>query len=316
MASVANDPNGRRRVLFTAPDGTRKTIRLGKAPKKDAESAARHVEHLLAARYGGAAVPRQTALWLESVGDALREKITKAGLADAPARALLGEFLESHVLSRTDVKPATLEVWRQPARNLTEFFGRDRRLDTITPGDATEARRPRPTPGRRPGRSRCSRTCGRTSRRRTSWPRRARRTWSAGPPGQGARPLRVEELQPPQGVRVAGEEGRAGALAGAVPQPALLESDRVDGAVPGPRGGAVDGPRREGVAGELQPGHPRALRPRGGRGRGRRSAGGAESGAAPSRGCRRRAAAGVCKWSPGGGFCGCVRRVALRDGLL
>ena len=38
MASIVNDPNGRKRILFVAPDGKRKTIRLGKIDRKSAES--------------------------------------------------------------------------------------------------------------------------------------------------------------------------------------------------------------------------------------------------------------------------------------
>ena len=30
MASVVNDPNGRKRILFVAPDESRKAIRLGR----------------------------------------------------------------------------------------------------------------------------------------------------------------------------------------------------------------------------------------------------------------------------------------------
>ena len=36
MATIGNDPNGRKRILFVAPDGKRKTIRLGKATMKQA----------------------------------------------------------------------------------------------------------------------------------------------------------------------------------------------------------------------------------------------------------------------------------------
>ena len=43
MASVVDDPNGRRRILFVAPDEKRKTIRLGKIDRRTAESVARHV---------------------------------------------------------------------------------------------------------------------------------------------------------------------------------------------------------------------------------------------------------------------------------
>jgi len=37
MATIGNDPNGRKRILFVAGDGSRKTIRLGKIDRKNAE---------------------------------------------------------------------------------------------------------------------------------------------------------------------------------------------------------------------------------------------------------------------------------------
>ena len=37
MASIGKDPNGYRRILFVAPDGKRKTIRLGRVSQKTAE---------------------------------------------------------------------------------------------------------------------------------------------------------------------------------------------------------------------------------------------------------------------------------------
>jgi len=64
VASITNDPGGRRRILFVAPDESRKTIRLGKIDRKGAESICRHVEALLAAKIGGQPVPRGTAAWL------------------------------------------------------------------------------------------------------------------------------------------------------------------------------------------------------------------------------------------------------------
>src|SRR5262245_13109264 len=108
MASIANDPNGRRRILFVAPDGGRKAIRLGKCDRKSAEAIARHVEALLAARIAGQPIPRDTAAWLAGIGPTLREKLAAVGLVEAPRRAALGEFLRSYILARPDVKPATL----------------------------------------------------------------------------------------------------------------------------------------------------------------------------------------------------------------
>lgn len=138
MASIADDPGGRRRILFVAPDGTRKAIRLGKIDRKSAEAITRHVEALLAAKIGGQPVPRETAAWLAGVGPKLRHRLAAVGLVEAPKRAVLGEFLRSYILSRPDVKPATLEVWQQPCRNLNEFFGEDKPLRAITTGDCDQ----------------------------------------------------------------------------------------------------------------------------------------------------------------------------------
>src|SRR5262249_51727093 len=138
MASIANDPGGRRRILFVASDESRKTIRLGKIDRKSAEAIARHVEALLAAKIGGQPVPTDTGAWLTNIGAALRDNLAAVRLVRAPQRGALGEFLRSYILSRPDVKPATLEVWQQPCRNLTEFFGHDKPLRNITPGDCDQ----------------------------------------------------------------------------------------------------------------------------------------------------------------------------------
>src|SRR6187551_1946314 len=102
MASIANDPNGTRRILFVDADGSRKTIRLGKTDRKSAESICRHVEALLAAKIGGQPVPRDTAAWLGGVGQQLRDRLAAVDLVEAPKRAVLGEFLTNYVLSRPD----------------------------------------------------------------------------------------------------------------------------------------------------------------------------------------------------------------------
>jgi hypothetical protein len=68
MASVVNDPKGRKRILFVAPDESRKAIRLGKIDRKSADAIARQVEALLSAKIGGQPVPRDTAAWLGNIG--------------------------------------------------------------------------------------------------------------------------------------------------------------------------------------------------------------------------------------------------------
>ncbi len=137
MASIVNDPNGRRRILFVAPDESRKTIRLGKIDRKTAESICRHVEALLGAKMSGQPIPRDTAAWLANIGAALRDKLAAVGLVEATKRAALGEFLDAFIANRkTTAAPNTIKNLEQAKRRLVEHFGEGRDMAGITPADA------------------------------------------------------------------------------------------------------------------------------------------------------------------------------------
>src|SRR5262245_38573132 len=142
MASISNDPGGRRRILFVAPDETRKTIRLGKIDRKSAEAIARHVEALLAAKIGGQPVPRDTAVWLANIGAALHDRLARAGLIDRreknAANPSLGPFVDAFLAGRDDLKPGTRLTFAQARRTLVKHFGEDRPIASITAGDADE----------------------------------------------------------------------------------------------------------------------------------------------------------------------------------
>jgi len=144
MASISDDPNGRRRILFMAPDGSRKAIRLGKIDRKSAEQICRHVEALLSAKMSGESIYPTTAAWLPTIGDSLRTKLAATGLIDderSVRGTALGKFLDSYMAKKTDVKPASLLAVEQVVRNLKEFFGIDRALSTVTAGDAEDFKR-------------------------------------------------------------------------------------------------------------------------------------------------------------------------------
>src|SRR5437660_7924127 len=117
MASIVNDPGGRRRILFVAPDESRKAIRLGKIDRRSAEAIARHVEALLAAKIGGQPVPRDTAAWLANVGAALHDKLARAGLInhreDNSHALALGPFVDAFLAGRDDLKPNTRTAFIQ-----------------------------------------------------------------------------------------------------------------------------------------------------------------------------------------------------------
>ncbi len=132
MASVSNDKNGFRRILFTAPDKTRKTIRIGRVDKKSAENIRRHIEALLASKLSGQPVPRDTAGWLGSIGDSLRAKLASVGLCEAgPEATTLGRFLEDYFSRRPDVTAGTVANWQRTERVLLAYFGPTKPLASI-----------------------------------------------------------------------------------------------------------------------------------------------------------------------------------------
>ncbi|MCS6975421.1 MAG: site-specific integrase [Gemmatales bacterium] len=123
MATVGNEPNGRKRILFVDADGSRKTLRLGKCDPRTAEAICRHVEHLLAAKLSGQPVPRETAAWLGSVGSKLKERLAKVGLIAGESKAPTVSDLARRYLSRADVKASTKQIRGYWADRLAAHFG-------------------------------------------------------------------------------------------------------------------------------------------------------------------------------------------------
>ncbi len=137
MASIANDPGGRRRILFVAPDGSRKSIRLGKLDRKSAEAIARHVEALLSARISGQPIASPTAAWLPTIGRTLREKLEIVGLVEVISRTTLNDFLDAYIANRkATLAPNTITNLLQARRRLVEHFGVNRTMESITTADA------------------------------------------------------------------------------------------------------------------------------------------------------------------------------------
>jgi site-specific recombinase XerD len=83
-------------------------------------------------------IPRDTAAWLSIIQAVLKDRLAAVGLIESAKRATLADFLREYILNRPDVKSSTLEVWQQPYRNLTEFFGDDKPLRSITTGDCEQ----------------------------------------------------------------------------------------------------------------------------------------------------------------------------------
>lgn len=143
MASIG-DENGRKRILFVAPDGKRKTIRLGKVAKRQAEAVKVHVEQLAHAFGTNTAPPLATTQWLASLDSKLYGKLVAVGLAadrNAAAAPTLGKLLDDYIASRRDVKKSTATVWGHTRRCLIRYFGAKKQLGEGTFADATKWRR-------------------------------------------------------------------------------------------------------------------------------------------------------------------------------
>jgi len=136
MASISNDPNGRRRVQFVDSDGKRKTIRLGKVSHRAAEAIKVKVEDLLSATITGHTPRDDTSRWAANLDDSLHKKLANVGLVQQRGSATLGGFIDQYIDRRSDVKASTQTVYERVKRYLVDYFGSDRDLRTITPGDA------------------------------------------------------------------------------------------------------------------------------------------------------------------------------------
>jgi integrase len=143
VASLSNDPGGARRVLVVV-DGDRKTVRLGKIPKKQAESILRHIEALAAARIDGSSPREETARWLADVSDELRGRLVRAGLATpklSPRFMTLGQLCDLYRERKfPGFKESTRVHHKIAEASILAHFGARTPLSEITAGDAEDFR--------------------------------------------------------------------------------------------------------------------------------------------------------------------------------
>lgn len=148
MASISREPNGKKTIQFVAADKKRRSVRLGKCSMSDAKLVKTKIEALAAAAMMGNSPDAETATWVGSRDTAMYDKLAAVGLVAARVSTgansganRLGEFLDSYIAGRTDVKPWTRTHLQQARRKLVEVFGADRELNSIYLGDADNFRK-------------------------------------------------------------------------------------------------------------------------------------------------------------------------------
>jgi len=140
MASIATDPKGNRTIQFVGGDGKRRSIRLGNVPKRAAEAVKGRVEKLASAMTFGHSIDDDTSRWLADRDQKMLDKLAAVGLIPKREAATLKAFTDSYIALRTDAKPNTHVHFDRVRRDLIAFFGADRNLRSITPGEAEEFR--------------------------------------------------------------------------------------------------------------------------------------------------------------------------------
>jgi len=157
MASLRKT-HGRWILQFTGADKRRRTIRLGKISKRDAESVKFHVEQIVSALSAGGTTPDDTARWLSRLNDTLFDKLARVGLAAKRECKTLGTFLSEFVEAQ-QVKDSTRDHLRRVQSDLIGHFGPDKPLREFTAGDADDFRAA--LLGRPLGENTVRRRCGR-----------------------------------------------------------------------------------------------------------------------------------------------------------
>ncbi len=122
-------------------------IGLSKTEKRDSHSIAKHIQELVSCKLSGQPIKQATAGWFNDIDDSLHAKLAVAGLIEARQSAAaksalkLEGFIDDYLSGRTDIKHWTRSNCEQSKRNLVVYFGANRDIRTITPGEADEWRR-------------------------------------------------------------------------------------------------------------------------------------------------------------------------------
>ena len=121
-------------------DKQRHSIRLGKMALRTAETIKTRVEYLVAHHITGVPLDAESCNWLTTIDDRLYIKLVAVALVEPRSSGSLGEFLDTYLAGRTDLKPSSRIKLLQTKSKLLDFFGSHKSLRSLTPQDAIDWR--------------------------------------------------------------------------------------------------------------------------------------------------------------------------------
>ncbi len=140
MASLSTRGDGTRSIQFTGPGGKRRTITVGKLPKKAAEELCRKVGHLASLQKAGMPVDPEAAAWVAKLSDTFAAKLAAVGLVPGRQSQALGAFLANYLAGRRAgrVKGGTMTNLVTVANDIRRYFGDAAAVRDISPTRAED----------------------------------------------------------------------------------------------------------------------------------------------------------------------------------
>jgi integrase len=188
MATAYRNPNGDYQIQFTGLDGKRKSLWLGKLDADFVDEFRLRVERLLKSLSSGRTVDTLTQSWLDALEPKFRKKLHSKGLIIESPVATVGQLCD-FVLAQADIGTSTVQKYLDCKANLVCFFGDQRGIFQVTPGDADDFVRWLKTNGRRPkpGPLSPSTVKGRIEQAKLYFSVAVRRRWLSQNPFQGVK---------------------------------------------------------------------------------------------------------------------------------
>ena len=109
--------------------------------QREAESFRSKLQRLIFCKAAGTTPEREVADWVATLDQRTALKLAQWELISKRADVIsprLAEFLDRYFEKRVDVKPATQTVYRRVRRHLVTFFGAEKLITEINPGDADD----------------------------------------------------------------------------------------------------------------------------------------------------------------------------------
>ena len=132
MATLYKEKNSTYRIQFFDGNGNRPSIRLGKVPKKTAETFLSRVEEMIHCRLAGQSPSSETSSWLGGLPNDTLAKLSQAGF-EVQERHTTGELWAAFLKQKNDVKDSTLKCYDCAEQRFFAFFNRKTDLRKLTP---------------------------------------------------------------------------------------------------------------------------------------------------------------------------------------